>query len=80
MDKALESEILKEMYASMSPEHREELRIRASELAKDKDFIKAAELLKHSSSIEMDEAKFTGELGWLAALAVAIAAVAMQVT
>ena len=77
MDKALESEFHKEMYASMSSERREELRIRASELAKDKDFIKAAELLKHSSSIEMDEAKFTSELGWLAALSVAIAAVAL---
>ena len=77
MDKALESEIINEMYASMSPERREELRLRATELAKDKDFIKAAELLKNSSSIEMDEAKFAGELGWLAALSVAIAAVAM---
>ena len=77
MDKALEAEILKDMYAAMSPERREELRIRATELAKDENFIKAAGILKHSSSIEMDEAKFAGELGWLAALSVAITAVAM---
>jgi hypothetical protein len=76
MDKALEAEILKEMYASMSPERREEIRIRASELTKDKDFIKAADILKNSSSIQMDESKFASGLGWLAALSVAIAAAA----
>lgn len=75
MDKALEAEILKDRYASMTPERREEIRIRASELTKDKDFIMAAELLKHSSSIQMDEAKFAGGLGWMAALAVAIATI-----
>jgi hypothetical protein len=77
MDKALENEIINEMYASMSPEKREELRIRASELVKNKDFLEAANLIKHSSSIEMDESKFTGELGWLAALSVAICSVAV---
>ena len=76
MEKALETEILKDMYASMSPERREEIKNRASALTKDKDFIKAAELLKNSPSIEMDEAKFAGGLGWLAALSVAIAAAA----
>ena len=76
MDKALENEIINEMYASMSPEKREDLRIRASELVKDKDFLKAAELIKHSSSVEMDETRFAGELGWLAALSVAICSVA----
>ena len=77
MEKALESEIQKEMYATLSSKHREELRKRASELTKDEDFIKAAELLKHSSSIERDEAKFASELGWLAALSVAIVAAAV---
>jgi hypothetical protein len=77
MDKALENEIINEMYASMSPEKREELRIRASELVKNKDFLQAAELIRHSTSIEMDESKFAGELGWLAALSVAICSVAV---
>ena len=76
MEKAMEEEIISEIYASMSPEKREELKKRASELVKDKDFLKAAELIKHSSSVEMDETKFAGELGWLAALSVAICSVA----
>ncbi len=77
MEKALETEILKEKYAALSPERREEIKILAAELAKDKDFIKAAELLKNSSTIKIDEAQFNSRLGLLAALSVAIASVVM---
>lgn len=74
MDKALESELLKEKYASMTPEQREEIKKIAFELTKDEEFIKAAELLKRSSSLHMDAAKLAGGLGWLAAVSLAIAA------
>jgi hypothetical protein len=74
MEKALETEILKEKYESLTPERREEIKILAYELTKDKAFIKAAELLiKNSTIIKIDEAKFNSRLGLVAALSVAIA-------
>jgi len=76
MEKALKTEVSNEKYASLSPEQREELRKRASELVKDQEFLQAAEILKQSSSVEFDKGKFAGEISWLAALAVAIASVA----
>jgi hypothetical protein len=79
MNKILESEIINEVFASMSPERRAEIEKRAGELAKNKDFRQAAEILEKSESLSLDEAKFTGELGWLAALSMAIASVAVSV-
>ncbi len=79
MHKTLESEIINEVFASMSPEKRAEIEKRAGELAKDKDFRQAAKILEKSESLSLDETKFVGELGWLAALSVAIASVAVSV-
>jgi hypothetical protein len=78
MEKALETEILKEKYATLSPERREEIKMLAYELTQDKDFIKAAELLiQNSSTLKVDEAKFNSRLGLVAALSVAIASAVM---
>lgn len=79
MNKTLESEIINEVFASMSPERRAEIEKRAGELAQDKDFRQAAEILEKSESLSLDETKFVGELGWLAALSLAIASVAVSV-
>jgi hypothetical protein len=78
MEKALETEMHKEKYASISPERREEIKTLAYELTKDKDFIKAAELLKNSSTINIDETKFKSRLSLVAALSVAIATAVMM--
>ena len=78
MHKSLESEIISEVFASMSPEKRAEIEKRAGELAKNKDFVQAAKILEKSDSLSLDETKFAGELGWLAALSVAIASVAVS--
>jgi hypothetical protein len=79
MNKILESEIINEVFASISPERRAEIEKRAGELAKSKDFRQAAEILEKSESLSLDETKFVGELGWLAALSVAIASLAVSV-
>ncbi len=78
MEKALETEILKEKYASLSPERREEIKMLAYELMQDKEFIKSAELLiNNSSTLKVDEAKFKNRLGMIAALSVAITSALM---
>ncbi|MGB8408373.1 MAG: hypothetical protein WCE58_00495 [Gallionella sp.] len=79
MNKTLESEIINEVFASMSPERRAAIEKRAGELAESKDFRQAAKILEKSDSLSLDETKFAGELGWLAALSVAIASVAASV-
>ena len=78
MEKALETEILKEKYATMSPERREQIKSMAFELTKDQDFIKSVEeLIKNSTIIKKDEEKFNSRLGLVAALSVAIASAVM---
>ena len=64
--------------ASLSPQQRAEIEKRAGELAKNKDFRQAAEILQKSHSVvDLEDTKFVSELGWLTALSVAIAAVAV---
>jgi hypothetical protein len=65
-------------FASLSSEQRAEIEKRAGELAKNRDFRKAAEMLEKSQSVEdIEDVKFVNELGWLTALSVAIAALAV---
>jgi hypothetical protein len=73
MEKALEAELLKEKYASMPPERREEIKNLAYELTKDQDFLVATELLEKSPTINIDESKFKSRLSLVAALSVSIA-------
>ena len=70
---------LDDVLASLSPEQRAELEKLAAELVKNEDFREAAELLKKNKSLEpaLDDAKFSGELGWLTALASVIAIIAI---
>lgn len=77
MEKAVDKEVAREKYASITPEQREELKQRASELLKDSEFLRATELLKDTAPVKYDKAKFAGEMSWLAALAVAISAIAL---
>ena len=78
MEKALETEMQKEKYSSFSPERRKAIRKLASEIAKDEDFIKAAEILENSSTLNIDESKFKSRLALVAALSVAIASSIMM--
>lgn len=71
----IQSDNLTKMLASLSPERRAEVEERAEELAKNKDFRQAAEQLEQSPSLE--NVKFIGELGWLTAMSVAVAVVAI---
>ncbi len=76
---SLQSENLKDVLASLSPERREEVEKLAAELAKNNDVRMAAELLEKSQTLgpKLDDVKFAGELGWLTALAAAIAIIAI---
>lgn len=76
MDATSQSEKnLIDAFASLSSEQRAEIEKRADELAKNKDFRQAAGMLEKSQSLE--DVKFVNELGWLSALSVAIAALAV---
>ena len=75
MNTTLQSENLDEVLATLPPQRRAEIEKHAGELAMDKDFRRAAEILEKSRSLE--DAKFVGELGWLTALSVAIAVIAI---
>jgi len=75
MNATLQSENLNEVLATLPPGRRAEIEKRAGELAKDKNFRRAAELLENSQ--ELEDVKFYGELGWLTALSVAIAVIAV---
>ena len=79
MDVTSQSEKLDEMLACVPPERRAEVKQLAAELEKNKDVQAAAELLNKSRSLgpALDDAKFSGELGWLTALAAAIAIIAI---
>jgi hypothetical protein len=67
-----------DVFASLSSEQRAEIQKRADELAKNKDFRQAAEMLEKSQSLgDVEDVKFVSELGWLSALSVAIAALAV---
>jgi hypothetical protein len=61
--------------ATIPREHHAKIEKLAGELAKDKDFRQAAEILKLSEALE--DTKFAEELGWLAAVSVAIAFLAI---
>lgn len=74
MNGTSQSEHLKEVLASLSPERRAEVEKLAAELAKNKDLTQAAEMLEQSETLETT--KFAGQLGWLTALATAIAVIA----
>ena len=65
MNKAFEPEVIKKIIASTSPEQRVGIERRA------------ADIRKRELSVELDNAKFVAELGWLAALSVTICAVAV---
>ncbi len=79
MNTTIQSEIqpdnLNKMLSSLSPERRAEVEGRAEELAKNKDFREAAEQLEKSRSLE--DIKFVSEFGWLTAVSVAVAVVAV---
>lgn len=75
MNTTLQSEKLNEVLATLPPDRRAEIEKRAGELAMDKNFRQAAELLENSQ--ELEDVKFVGELGWLSALSVAIAVIAV---
>jgi excinuclease UvrABC nuclease subunit len=78
MNTTLQSKKLIDELVSLSPEQRAEIEKRAGELAKNKDFRKAAEMLEKSQSLEnIEDTKFVSEFGWLSALSVAIAALAI---
>jgi hypothetical protein len=77
MNTTSQSKNLSNVLASLSPEQRAEIEKRAGELAKNKDFRQAAEILEKSQSL--DNAKFIGALGWLPAVSVAIAVIAVIV-
>jgi hypothetical protein len=64
---------------SLTSVQRAEIEKRAGELVKNEDFRKAAEKLENSleKSRLFDESKYLSELGWLSALSVAIAALAI---
>ena len=75
MEKTLDREVAGVRYASLTPEQREELRKRASELVREAEFLQATEILKNSAPAKFDKSKFAGEISWLAALAVAVSAI-----
>ena len=77
MEKAVEKEVASKKYATLTPEQREALKKRATELLKDEEFRQATELLKNTAPVKFDKAKFAGEFSWLAALAVAVSAIAL---
>lgn len=74
MDKTQQPEHLKEVLDSLSPERRAEVEKLATELSKNKDLSQAASILEHSETLE--NSKLVGQLGWLAALATALAVIA----
>lgn len=75
MDTITQSENVAEVLATLPPERRAEIEKLAAELATDKDVRRAAEILEKSRTLE--DVKFVGELGWLTALSVAIAVIAV---
>jgi hypothetical protein len=75
MNTITKSENLEEVLATLPPQRRAEIEKHAGELAMDKDFRRAAELLEKSQALE--DVKFYGELGWLTALSIAIAVIAV---
>ncbi len=75
MNKTFQSEKLESVLSKLPPGQREEIEKRARELAMNEDFRRAAGILEKSESLE--NAKFVSELGWLAALSIAIAVIAV---
>jgi hypothetical protein len=75
MNTTSQFEKLNEVLARLPPDRRAEIEKRAGELAMDKNFRRAAELVENSQ--ELEDVKFVGELGWLSALSVAIAVIAV---
>ncbi|MBI3479590.1 MAG: hypothetical protein HY016_04420 [Nitrosomonadales bacterium] len=79
MDTTVQPENLEEVLATLPPERRAEIEKLAAKLAKSKDLHRAAEILEKSESLgkTLEDTKFIGELGWLTALSVAIAVIAV---
>ncbi len=75
MNTALQSENIKSILSALPAERRAEIENRAKELAMDEDFRRAAGILENSQALE--DGKFYTELGWLTALSIAIAVIAV---
>jgi hypothetical protein len=69
------SENIKSILSALPAERRAEIENRAKELAMDEDFRRAAGILEKSQALE--DGKFYTELGWLTALSIAIAVIAV---